>query len=336
MLIAFISCDDDEKLDKTLKCSVERIDFGSAQDAMILFIETGIDWKISSKADWVEFSVEKGKGKTGVLVGVSENTQLQRTDTLRIEAGELQLKIPITQQSASIISYTIGEQEFRMVLLESVQYKEADFYCCETEVTNALWAQVMGGLPYDTIPGYSGDRSAELPGLPASYVSWYDVSNRFLPALKNLLKADFRLPTEGEWLFAAQGGKFSKKYSYSGSNTVDEVAWYGANSMGHKVVVKKLKPNEAGLYDMSGNVSEWSSDWSFPASDQKKIIRGGNYTSTSSMFSDAVSDCLVYSKSQTSPSCYEEIVYGNGTKAIVYRCSTIGFRFVVSAHPAGN
>ena len=96
----------------------------------------------------------------------------------------------------------------------------------------------------------------------------------------------FAMPTEAQWEYAARGGKYSRGYKYSGSNNIDEVAWYDVSSSGTHPVARK-QPNELGLYDMSGNVGEWCSDWygSYSSSAQtdptgpnigtRRVLRGG-------------------------------------------------------------
>lgn len=124
------------------------------------------------------------------------------------------------------------------------------FYMGETEVTQSLWIVVMGENP-----SYCRDND-----LPVERVSWNDCLE-FVHKLNQMTGENFRLPTEAEWEYAAHGGNLSKGYIYSGGNDIGKVAWYGNNSDMVTHTVKTKQPNELGLYDMSGNVWEWCSDW---------------------------------------------------------------------------
>lgn len=123
------------------------------------------------------------------------------------------------------------------------------FNIATTEVTQELWQAVMGSNP----SVHQGAR------LPVENVTWYECQE-FLKKLNALTGHTFRLPTEAEWEYAARGGALSHGYIYSGSNDIDEVAWYEDNSDGESHPVATKRPNELGIYDMSGNVREWCSD----------------------------------------------------------------------------
>lgn len=127
----------------------------------------------------------------------------------------------------------------------------SDFYIGETEVTQELWQAVMGSNP----SGICDDLQK-----PVESVNWNDCQS-FISKLNELTGRCFSLPTEAQWEYAARGGALSQGYIYSGSNCIDSVAWYLTNSENTTHAVKGKQPNELGLYDMSGNVSEWCSDW---------------------------------------------------------------------------
>lgn len=154
----------------------------------------------------------------------------------------------------------------------------SEYYIGETEVTQALWQAVMGDNPSE----FKGDNN------PIEQVSWNDCQD-FVKKLNSLTGKNFRLPTEAEWEFAARGGNKSRGYKYSGSNTIDDVAWYYGNSENKTHFIKTKQANELGIYDMSGNAWEWCQDWhgsyssnaqtnpTGPATGWCRMIRGGSW-----------------------------------------------------------
>ena len=157
----------------------------------------------------------------------------------------------------------------------------SSYYIGKTEVTQELWQAVMGSNPSK----FSGTN------LPVEKVSWEDCQS-FVIKLNELTGKNFRLPTEAEWEYAARGGNKSNGFKFSGGNNIAEVAWYSGNGnkISHPVATKA--PNELGIYDMSGNVWEWCSDWysssyytsssqtnpTGPNSGSYRVYRGGSWS----------------------------------------------------------
>jgi len=160
------------------------------------------------------------------------------------------------------------------------------FWICETQVTQALWEAIMGNNPSK----FKGNANN-----PVERVSWNDCQS-FIEKLNKLTGETFRLPTEAEWEFASRGGNKSQGTIFAGSNTPKEVAWYTSNSGGTTKAVAQKKANELGLYDMSGNISEWVSDYYAAYPSEQQTDPQGNVTGTyrtyrNGGFGDAAKNC---------------------------------------------
>ena len=172
---------------------------------------------------------------------------------------------------------TVNGLSFVMVKVDGGSYSTGegvtatveDFWICQTEVTQELWTSVMGSNP-------STNRGNGTERWPVETVGWYDCQS-FISKLNELTGRTFRMPTSVEWEFAARGGNRSLGFLYAGGNNADLVAHYNNlvyGGMTKPQDVALLKPNELGLYDMSGNVYEWCQDtWG----NSSHVMRGGCY-----------------------------------------------------------
>ena len=206
-------------------------------------------------------------------------------------------------------SYFFGDTDHQITL--------ADFCIGEYPVTQALWQAVMGDNPSH----FKGQNR------PVERVSWYDAA-AFCNALNTLTgyapiyfrdenfqepldygmtlplewresidvfhdphSAGFRLPSETEWEYAAQGGSKSSAYEYAGSYKLEEVSWYKGNSHGETKPIGLKTSNKLDIYDMSGNVWEWCADqytkkklpqngaaWIGEDKSAHRVLRGGSWS----------------------------------------------------------
>jgi len=183
------------------------------------------------------------------------------------------------------------------------------YYIGAFEVTQGQWEKVMGNNPSSFKKG---------DNYPVENISWEDAQS-FCRELSRRTGKRYVLPTEAQWEYAARGGNRKEGAKYSGGDAIDAVAWYSANSgfLTHTVGTKR--PNALGLYDMSGNVYEWCSDWygsnyysdspstnpTGPSSGSYRVLRGGSW--------NLATYCRVPSRYNDDPD---------------YRCDDYGFRVV--------
>ncbi len=205
----------------------------------VIIIAAGITWVVTSNGEEVNGEAPCPVRQVSPKSAVTYSVNGVSFDMMKVEAGTFTMGATSEMKEP----YDDEKPTHQVTLTK-------DYYLGKTEVTQALWKAVM-----DSNPSYfKGDNK------PVENVSWNDCQT-FISKLNAVTGKNFRLPTEAEWEFAARGGNNSKHYLYSGSDNIDDVAWYDGNSGRQIYDVATKQPNELGLYDMSGNVSEWCQDW---------------------------------------------------------------------------
>ena len=200
---------------------------------------------------------------------------------LRIKVGEVAFDMQKVEGGLFIMGGT-PEQHNEVISTDLPTHTVSlhTYYIGTTEVTQDLWQAIM--------PEWYISDEWNIPNQPITDVNWYDCQE-FIRRLNNITGLPFRLPTEAEWEFAARGGNVSRGYRFAGGNKIEDVSWGLSNAGFRKHNVGERKPNELGLYDMTGNVSEWCSDWygmyhlgtdpnpQGATEGELKVVRGGSF-----------------------------------------------------------
>ena len=243
-----------------------------------------------------------GNNKEIIWDVLAEREKLEGNIKFKIEARKpINIEMVFVKGGTFQMGSNDGDKDEKPVHTVTV----GDFYLGKYEITQKQWRNVMGSNP----SYFNG-----CDNCPVENVSWNDIQE-FLRKFNQKTGQHYRLPTEAEWEYAARGGSLSPAgggagggHKYAGSNNIDEVAWYWKNSGDVRLngdwkwdkiknnnckthPVGKKQPNELGIYDMSGNVWEWCSDWygknyysssprnnpQGPSSGSYRVFRGGSW-----------------------------------------------------------
>lgn len=255
----------------------ELIEWGRQNNVSMLCLVTSI------KLDEHMFAAQLTDVKSSRLVGSADYScaNLSSADLKKASellAGQLQGKSVAPQKQEISSAATIGGSDkkngdsfnpdgIELVYIEGTggTIGIQNLYIGKYEITQLQYQRVMGSNP----------SSFKVPNNPVENVSWNDVQE-FLNKLNNMTGRNYRLPTEDEWMYAANGGLKNDSYEYAGNNNINKVGWYSDNAGDKPHPVGTKASNSIGIYDMCGNVWEWCQDY-FDGSNTDRAHRGGSW-----------------------------------------------------------
>lgn len=230
-----------------------------------------------------------------ILALFAFNDRNPNSDFVMIEGGTFKMGSKASDRAADV-----DEQKEHEVKLNS-------FMISKFEVTVWEWKEFIKAnkMKMPEKPKWGWQDNYPINGITwneaIAYCNWLSKKEKLQPVYSkkgpnivcNFKANGYRLPTEAEWEYAAKGGSLSKSFRYSGSDNLDDIAWYKGNSNDTPHTIGTKLPNELGIYDMSGNVWEWCWDWynkdfyklekndnpRGPEMGNRRSVRGGSWDS---------------------------------------------------------
>ncbi|MEM6766657.1 MAG: SUMF1/EgtB/PvdO family nonheme iron enzyme [Bacteroidota bacterium] len=261
------------------------------EEGEALFLEEDFEGAIECWEEALE--IAKGAEKKSIEKKLAEAKEKQKPKShpLLQELGIEMITIEGGSFMMGSVDGDVDEKPIHEVSLST-------FQLAKTPITQQQWERIM-----KSNPSYFKSRMKKRLNNPVESVSWND-TQEFMQKLSQQTGQSLHLPSEAQWEFAARGGNLSKGYTYAGSNDPNEVAWYAKNAGNKTHPVGQKKPNELGLYDMSGNVWEWCQDRygssyysnspgqnpKGPDSGAGRVIRGGSWGDDASYLRVAARD----------------------------------------------
>lgn len=313
ILIAEVAYMDDAKNDIVITAQLIDIETTKLIEAADIFSRTDTESIAKNCRELTKRLLKIGSSTSGMtgsatpdLSTPSQSNTMQGTDSFVENVLGLNMKMVYVPGGTFTMGATAEQSGADSDEYPVHQVTLEGFYIGATEVTQAQWKAVMGTTVYDQAnKAGTSDMRGVGDNYPMYYVSWHEAM-MFCQELSRLTGKTYILPTEAQWEYAAREGATGGS-QYSGSYSVDAVAWYDGNSSSSTHPVGTKRSNKLGIHDMSGNVYEWCSDWyggysgnpqtnpTGPSSGQYRVLRGGSWGSSAG-------DCRVANRRNNTPS----------------------------------